>query len=145
MPPRAFAAIASIVLVGVTLSPVLRNPVDDGFPLSTYPMFATVRTTELTMSYAVGVARSGERRTLRPSLIGSGEVLQAYTIVARAVGGGAGTQQALCREIAERIRASGDDDIVTVRIITGVHDALDVLLRDKLGRETEKTRCEVRR
>jgi hypothetical protein len=141
---RWFAAIASIVLVVVTLSPVLRDPGDDGFPLSTYPMFATARPRRLTMSYALGVTRTGERRTLRPRLIGSGEVLQAYMIVGKAVQGGRDAQLALCKSIAAKIRASGDEDIVTVRIVTGTHDALDVLLDDKLGRETEKVRCQVR-
>jgi len=139
------ATAVSLVLIGATLSPLLRDPNDDGFPLSTYPMFATRRPTELTMSYALGVTRSGERRYLRPYLIGSGEVLQAYTILSRAVSGGAGPSQALCRTIAERVRMAGDDDILTVRIVTGTHDALDVLVRDQLGREQERTRCQVRR
>jgi hypothetical protein len=97
------------------------------------------------MSYPLGISRTGERRYLRPAWIGSGEVLQAYTIVTQAVHGGAGPAQGLCRKIAERIAASGDDDIVTVRIVSGTHDALDVLLRDQLGTEVEKTRCQVRR
>jgi len=123
----------------------VRAPTDDGFPLSTYPMFATPRSPEVAMSYALGVSRTGERRYLRPSWIGSGEVLQAYTIVADAVRGGAGPSQALCRKIAERIAASGDDEIATVRIVSGRHDAYDVLLRDQLGPEAERTRCQVRR
>ena len=72
---RGFAIVASIALLALTLSPVVREPTDDGFPLSTYPMFATERPTELSMVYALGVTRSGERRYLRPFLIGSGEVL----------------------------------------------------------------------
>ena len=145
---RVFAVGATVLLIGATLSPLLRSPGDDGFPLSTYPMFATYRPTELEMSYALGMTATGERRTLRPTLVGSGEVLQAFTIVARAVGGGAGPSQALCKQIAKRLAASERDDdreITTVRIVTGKHDAMDVLLRDRLGHETEKTRCAVRR
>ncbi len=141
---RLAAAVASCVLVGVTLSPALRSdPYDDGFPLSTYPMFASRRGSEHRMSYALGVTKAGERRTLWPRVIGSGEVLQAYRIVEGAVAGGRGTLQALCRAIAERL-ASGEPDIVTVRIVHAKHDALDVLLRDKLGPERELTRCSVR-
>jgi putative ABC transport system permease protein len=42
---RVYAAVVSIVLLGATLSPLVRDPGDDGFPLSTYPMFATPRPT----------------------------------------------------------------------------------------------------
>jgi hypothetical protein len=135
------AAVASCLLVGLTLSPLARDPADDGFPLSTYPMFARSRPRTLTMSYALGVTKSGERRTLRPRLVGSAEVLQAYMIVGQAVR--ENRAPALCRQIAERIRVSGDDDIVTVRIVTGTHDAIDVLVDDKLGREQERARCPV--
>lgn len=137
------AAIASCVLVAITLSPVTRcDPYDDGFPLSTYPMFASVRPTLQPMSYALGVTRTGERRLLSPRLIGSGEILQAYRIVEAAVAT-RGEVQKLCRAIAERVRASGEDELVAIRIVTATHDALDVLLHDKLAPERDLTRCAV--
>lgn len=141
-----FVAIASLVLVVATLSPVLReNPYDDGFPLSTYPMFASVRPREVKLSYALGVTQTGERRTLRPRLIGSGEILQAFTLIQRAVAAGRAKQLELCRAIAERVRDHGDPDLVAIRIVTGTHDAVDVLLDDKLGPEREHVRCTVPR
>jgi hypothetical protein len=144
-PSRLAAGVASIVLVAITLSPVLRdNPYDDGFPLSTYPMFASARGPSHRMSYALGLTRSGERRTLSPRLAGSLEVLQAYRNIEQAVAGGRGAQQKLCRAIADRVRDAGDEDIVTVRIVNAKHDALDVLLRDQLGVERELTRCRVK-
>ncbi len=143
MSPRVRAAVISVVLVGATLSPLVRDPVDDGFPLSTYPMFATERPTRLRMSYALGVTTSGERRYLRPFLVGSTEVLQAFTIVALAVHDGPRAQRRLCTEIANRVAASGDTELATIRIVTGSHDALDVLLHDKLGHEVERVRCRV--
>lgn len=139
------AAIASCVLVVVVLSPVTRcDPYDDGFPLSTYPMFGSVRPTLHKMSYALGVTRSGERRLLSPRLIGSGEVLQAYRIVEDAVATRSEARK-LCTAIAERVRASGDDEVVTIRIVTATHDALAVLLDDRLAPERDLLRCAVPR
>jgi hypothetical protein len=138
---RIIAVVASVVLVLMTLSPVLRkNPYDDSFPLSTYPMFASVRPREVKLSYALGVTATGERRMLKPRLIGSGEILQAFTTIARAVAAGPGEQQKLWR-----VRSSDRDDIVAIRIVTGTHDAIDLLTDDKLGKERELTRCPVKR
>lgn len=138
---KVLVAVASCVLVLVTLSPVLRgNPYDDGFPLSTYPMFASVRSIEHRMSYALGVTRTGERRVLSPRLVGSGEVMQAYRIVEQAASSKAKAQQ-LCRAIAERARGRDLDAIV---IVTATHDAIAALVEDKLGPEREVTRCQVR-
>ena len=143
---RALAAVVTIALIGATLSPLVRNPADDGFPLSTYPMFAFERPTKLTMSYALGVTRAGERRYLTPVIIGSGEVLQARAVIERAVAGGPREQTALCHRIAAQIRRfSAFDDVVTIRIVTGTHDAVEFLVRDQVGREVERMRCEVAR
>ncbi len=137
---KVLAAVASCVLVLVTLSPVLRcNPYDDGFPLSTYPMFGSVRPIAHRMSYPLGVTRTGERRLLRPRLVGSGEILQAYRIVEQAATSKA-KAHALCREIAHRARGG---ELVAIRIVTATHDALAALLEDKLGPEREVTRCQV--
>ena len=142
---RAFALIVSIALVGAALSPLARRPEDDGFPLSTYPMFAWRRPTQLTMSYPLGVTADGGRRTLSPALVGSSEVLQALAIVERAVrrGGEAGR---LCEAIARRAAASAAHrDLVAIRIVTGTHDAVELLARDQVGREVERARCDVPR
>jgi hypothetical protein len=61
MTPR-LAAVISIILVAAALEPVVRAPADDGFPLSTFPMFASARPSELTMLYAQGVTAAGEPR-----------------------------------------------------------------------------------
>jgi len=146
MQSRAFAAVISCVLVGATLSPLLRAPANDGFPLSTYPMFAFERPTKLTMSYALGVTATGERRYLSPSIVGSGEVLQARAIVEHAVSRGRSELMALCRRIAESVHPlDGYADVVTIRIVTGTHEAVEFLVRDRVGREVEKATCAVRR
>jgi hypothetical protein len=143
---RAFALIASIALIGAALSPVLRRPADDGFPLSTYPMFARPRPAQLTMSYPLGVTAAGGRRYLSPELIGSSEVLQAQAIVERAVGRRGATLQALCEAIARRVAASAAHrELVAIRLVTGTHDAVELLARDRIGTEVEHARCDVPR
>lgn len=141
---RRAAAILSIVVVLVVASPILREPWDDGFPLSPYAMFAFSRPTKLTMDYGLGETADGKRVYLTPRLVGSGEVLQALNVIARA-------RQArqlpeLCKAIAARVAPLASyKDVVAIRIVTGTHDAVDFLVRDKIGPETERARCVVKR
>lgn len=131
-------------MIAATLSPLLREPTDDGFPLSTYPMFATRRLTTLTMHYALGEGAAGERIILAPELVGTGEVLQAMRVIDRAVSGGKPAMDMLCVRIAARVATDRDYAAVTsVRIVTGTHDAVEYLRRDRVGRELERLRCKV--
>lgn len=125
------------LLVAVAL-PLVRDPRNDAFPLSTYPMFAEPRTTRLTMDYALGETAAGERRTLSPRLVGTGEVMQAYVRFDRAVH--TGQAGALCAEIAARLHGT---DIAWVRIVTGQHDAVDYLVHHIVGPEQDRARCKV--
>ena len=122
------------LLLLIVAWPLVRSPRDDAFPLSTYPMFAEPRSTQLTMTYALGETATGERRTLSPQRVGTGEVMQAYARFET------GQPQALCEEIAARLHGS---DITAVRIVTGQHDAVDYLVRHVVGVERERTRCKV--
>jgi hypothetical protein len=147
---RRIAAIVSLGLVAATLEPVVRAPADDGFPLSTFPMFATPRATEVAISYAQGVTRDGRLRTLSPEQLGTGEVMQAFTLIQRAADGGAGELRALCAAIAARVAgdAGGDADladVVAIRIVTGTHNAVDYLARGAVGHEDTRARCEIPR
>jgi hypothetical protein len=142
---RLFAAIASIVVVLIVASPVLRKPWEDGFPLSPYAMFAFARPTKLTMDYGLGETANGERVYLTPRIVGSGEVLQALNVIARA-------RQArqlpqLCETIAARVATLGGKyrDVVAIRIVSGTHDAVEFLVRDRIGNEVERARCRVKR
>src|SRR5687767_10048091 len=105
---RRAAAVVSLALIAATLSPLARAPADDGFPLSTYPMFAWTRPTTLTSSYALGITAGGDRRYLSPRLVGSGEVLQARAIIERAVAGGPAATAGLCDAIAARVAVHDD-------------------------------------
>lgn len=143
---RTYAAAVSLALVAATLWPLLGNPRDDSFPLSTYPMFASRRPTMQTYRYALGETARGERRTLSPALIGTGEVLQAIRVIDRAVAAGRVAQTKLCEAIAARV-ASDDElgDLAAIRIVSGTHDAVEYLARDRVGPETEILRCAVKR
>jgi hypothetical protein len=143
---RAAAAVVSLALIGATLEPLARAPVADGFPLSTYPMFAWRRPTTQTLHYALGETAAGARRTLTPRLVGSGEVLQAKAVIDRAVHGGPAALARVCADIARRVAADASyADVGAIRIVTGTHDAVDYLVRGIVGREHERARCEVAR
>lgn len=143
---RVGAAVASVVLLGATLSPLVRSPRDDGFPLSTYPMFAWKRPTKLTMSYAIGETAAGERRYLTPRVVGSGEVLQARAIVERAVSKGGRELTAFCAKVAGRVAELPQfADVTRIRVLSGTHEAIEFLIDRKLGVEYERTKCEVKR
>jgi hypothetical protein len=134
-----------VALIATTLWPLVLDPRDDGFPLSTYPMFASRRPTQQTFRYALGETARGERRTLRPLAVGTREALQALRVFDRAVGRRA-DEQKLCEQIAARV--AGEDnfaDVVAIRIVTGTHDAVEYLARDRIGTEIEHVRCAVMR
>jgi hypothetical protein len=143
-PNRLFAAIISIAMIAATVEPVLRKPWEDSFPLSPYAMFAYKRPTKLTMDYAFGVTSTGERRTLTPRIVGSGEVLQALTVIQRARANKELPE--LCAKIASRV-ADLDrfSDVIEIRIVSGTHDAVDYLVRHIHGPEIVRTTCKVTR
>lgn len=140
------AAVVSIGLVGATLAPVLRAPGDDGFPLSTFPMFASPRPALLAMSYAQGVTRDGRPRTLSPDHVGTGEVMQAFSRIQRAADAGPRAQLALCTAIAARVAGdAGYRDVVEIRLVAGRHDAVGYLAHGSVGPEVTRARCDVPR
>ena len=141
---RVPAGIVSIAMIVAVAWPVTRKPWDDSFPLSPYAMFAFKRPTVLTMDYPLGITRDGGRRHLEPWIVGSGEVLQALNILKRARE--KGSLPGLCATIAARIAPLDDyADVATIRIVSGTHDAVDFLVRDVVGKEVERARCEVTR
>lgn len=142
------AALISIGLCGAALAPVVRAPDDDGFPLSTYPMFAAPRPAELTMAWARGVAAGGAPRTLAPRHLGTGEVMQAFATAQRAAGGGPRATAALCEAIAGRVAHDAAlGDVVEVQIVRGTYNAIEVVAGGAAtpAREAVVARCAVAR
>ena len=143
---RAYAAVVSLALLGATLWPVVRDPREDSFPLSTYPMFAWKRATQQTYRYALGETSTGQRRTLSPRFVGTAEVLQALRVLERSIGSGRGQALKLCEQIAARVALDAEfADIVAIRMVSGTHDAIEYLVRHVVGREAELVRCAVPR
>jgi len=139
---RRVAAAASIALIVAVVSPVVRDPSDDGFPLSTYPMFARERGRQAELGYPIGRTAGGARRVLEPRFAGTTEVLQALMVVDRALA--TGEAGALCGRIAQRVAGdAGYRDIVAIEIVTATHDAVDYLARDRVAAESVRARCPV--
>ena len=147
MTSRAFAAIVSIGLCGAALEPLVRAPDDDGFPLSTYPMFAAPRSMALTAVRAEAATREGRLRPLTPTQLGTGEVMQAFSTLQRVAEAGPAACAALCAAIAARVAGSPDRDIVEVRLVIGTYDALEIVAhgaaRIRAADEVVLARCDV--
>lgn len=144
---RLAAAILSIGLVAIVLEPVVRAPDEDGFPLSTFPMFAARRPARVAVSYARGVTAAGARRELTPALLGTSEVMQAFAMLQRAVDAGPAARQALCQAIAARVATdAGDREVTAVMILGGWYDAVDYVAHGMRGTATGEVthaRCDV--
>jgi hypothetical protein len=146
---RRLAAIVSLALCSAVLAPAVRSPDDDGFPLSTYPMFAAPRPRELTMASARGVTRDGRPRRLSPGDLGTGEVMQAFATLQRAAAAGPGQRAELCAAIAARVaRDAALADVIAVELVIGSYDAVAVVTEaggDPAGREAVLARCDAAR
>jgi hypothetical protein len=105
--PRPWRWLVTIAVAAVIVSPALAREPRDGFPLSNYPMFSTNKDVTTTVDQAVGIAKDGGATPLPPSALGTDEVLQARSTLARAVRGGKAATAQLCTTIASRI-ASDD-------------------------------------
>lgn len=115
----------------MVLSPLLREPTSDTYPLSTYPMFAADRGAMHQIATAVERLPGGEIARLSPEIIaGSDEVILAAVTVQRALANGEG--DALCAEIAARL---GTGRAVEVRRETV--DVVAVIAADAAPRHVE--------
>jgi hypothetical protein len=128
---------AIIVTVVAVVAPSLRNV--DSFPLSTYPVYATVRSRTATIVTAFGQRRDGTERRLSMSVIAdTDEALIAASRLRDAVA--AGTADQLCGEIAARAR----DDVVTIVVASERHDIVEAARnRPSLLERTVLARCPV--
>ncbi len=111
--------IAAVVVIGIV--PLLLDR--DSFPLSTYPMFSTRRSTAETVDTAVAVDGSGRIERLGPERIaGTDEIILATATVGGAIA--TGTTAQLCEEIAGRVASVGPESAVTVEVVTERFDAI---------------------
>jgi hypothetical protein len=95
----------------------------DSFPLSTFPMFASRRTSSETVDTAVAVDGLRVWR-LDPERIGAtDEVILAGATVSDAVN--AGHADRLCDDIARRVASAGPDEAIAIEVVTERYDAVE--------------------
>jgi len=134
LPPALLAA----GLLGATLWPLTRHPSAEGFPLSTYPMFASHRPRLQTVDHVVARAGAGgDPAPVRPALLGTDEVMQAVALVRGAIARGPGAAHELCTRVAARIAAStdaADAALTEVEVRSDSYDAVAYFAGDRRAR-----------
>lgn len=121
--PRWYAYAVSTMVLAAVLSPLAREPEDDGYPLSTYPMFSrNLRDPTMDITRAVATTPQGETLPVPPELVANAEVLQALVTIRDAVRAGPRQAMQLCETIADRLErtralaAAREVRLVTQRI-----------------------------
>lgn len=117
-------AVAALVAVVVLLGVVPLALDRDSFPLSTYPMFSSPRSSAESVDTAVAVAADGSATRLSPTVIaGTDEVIIATVTVSNAIR--ARTTDQLCTEIAQRVAGlPAGRAAVAVEVVTERFDAV---------------------
>lgn len=95
------------LVAGAMVWPALREPPQDSFPLSDYPMFSAGRPdANLTITHALGIDAAGVETPLSPMITsGNREVMQSMMSLHHGVHSGPERSAAYCLEIAERVAA----------------------------------------
>jgi hypothetical protein len=110
----------AIALVALVAAPLAVGTAYDSFPLSTYPMFAGDRARVASVATVVGVGPDGVERLSSQEIGGTDEPMLAAETVARAVA--RGQADALCAEVARRVRAGHGAD--RLEVVTERYDTL---------------------
>ncbi|MDG2112946.1 MAG: hypothetical protein P8N02_10075 [Actinomycetota bacterium] len=106
------AMIISLLLAGLVLWPIVRRPLPDSFPHSTYPMFSENREPVADIELALGQDIDGADISLSPELIaGTEEVIVAGSLIRTTVRSGEARVVDLCHSIAARIADTDRSDI----------------------------------
>jgi hypothetical protein len=100
---RTSALMISALLIAATVWPALRDPPRDSFPLSTYPMFSSVRERPW-IDVVVGFDADGNQHRIGPELVANAEVMQAAQTISKAIKRKHARQ--LCEQIAARVSDS---------------------------------------
>lgn len=127
---RLRAYLIAAIVLAATAAPALREPQDDSYPFSTYPMFTHRRGRTNRVSAAIAVSAEGSEARVPPAYVANAETMQAFYTIARAVAAGGGSARELCRGIAERIRGASDEALshaVRVLLVSESVDAIDYL------------------
>jgi hypothetical protein len=127
-PPRssltgagARGVIVSVVLMGIALWPLVRRPLVDSFPHSTYPMFSQNLQPVSDVDLAIGIDTVGNLVTLNPDLIAdTGEVIVAGSIVRQAVRSGDSATANLCESVARNVLDDRSEEGPAIETVTSI-------------------------
>jgi len=122
---RVRAYLLGGLLVAATAYPGLLPPSEDGYPLSTYPMFSRDRGRRTQVGAALARDAEGRQTPLSPRLIANSEAMQAVRTLNRALHGGRKPARALCQQIARRIASEGGPALAGTREVLLVHERVD--------------------
>lgn len=146
---RLHAYALSAAILAATAYPVLLDPNDDSFPLSTYPMFSRPKPREVAVTAAVALGDDGFERAVPPGYVANFEAMQALQTIRKSVRAGRESSRALCKAIAARLAADDDADFARakrVALVTSKVDAIAYLGGDDtpISRRTH-ARCRIER
>ncbi|HET6336333.1 MAG TPA: hypothetical protein VFG30_24090 [Polyangiales bacterium] len=136
---RLYAYAVSVAALLIVGWPATRNLDLDGFPLSTYPMFAYPKGRVASVTSALAVSANGASAPVPPKYVANAETMQAFRTLQAAAAKGRRESGELCRAIASRLKSASDPklrDAQHVEIVTGRVDAIDFLA----GRATPSSR-----
>ena len=136
--------VSAAVLLAVMI-PGFRDPRDDGFPLSTYPMFSRGRKSPRTkVTHVVALTQDGRRLIPPPALVASEEVMQTLVSTRRAVA--THRSDELCDHVARRMADNGArwNDVVEVQVRTDWYDAVRYFSDSRVPQRTKvHARCQL--
>ena len=145
---RIFALTFGSLLLAAVVSPMLRSPPVDGFPLSNYPMFAHDRDRSVRIGHVIAFDAGGGGRPVPPELLGTNEVMQAHQTVVVALRQGEAAAADLCRETADAVRQAGGAwaDAVRLQVRVDHYDSIAYFEGETRPRRSQTlATCEVRR
>lgn len=146
---RLYAYAVSALTLAILAWPATQNLDADGFPLSTYPMFAYRKARIAEITSALAISETGQSAPVPPRYIANSETMLAIRTLRAAVARGPVESLALCRAIAGRIRAASAQelrDARSVEIVSGRVDTIDYLAgRAMPSSRRLHARCDVER
>jgi hypothetical protein len=118
---RVRGYLVGLGVVVLAALPALSRAEDDGYPLSTYPMFA--RPLSRATVYFVERVDGKRSRRLTPEQVSGHEVMQSFKTLRRAADGGPEAVRTVCRAIAERLaRADPRRQRVALEVVAARFD-----------------------
>jgi hypothetical protein len=149
---RLYAYLLSALALGAVLYPIWLDPQDpaqDGFPLSTYPMFSYDKPRTATVTSAVALGPDGAEQPVPPEFVATSETMQALRTIAKSVRAGRAQSRQLCESIAAHVARSSEPGFARaerVALITVTVDSIRFLAGDRTPLHRDQhVRCPVRR